>query len=971
MQKRNQSHLAKLQPPRLHRPVLRERLFALLDERSEHAAVWVSGPPGAGKSTLLASYLDERSRPTLWFQVDADDSDPPTFTYFLSTAAAPHRATRRSLPVLTPEHLGDVRAFARKYFQQLFAKLHDGCAVVFDNMHELDDHTPVWQLIDEAIGTIPQGFCAYFISRMRPPAVLAAQQARQTLTEIAWQDLRFTDEEAGRFVRGRAVLDQRALTSLIGRADGWIAGLVLMIGQPHGVGQSPHATEESRQRVFDYFAGDRFDLMRPEQRDSLMRLSWLSEITSDLAAEVCGSEAAIDLLEELYGLQMFTDRRVGRETSYRFHDLFREFLQHRCRQHFTPQQCAGIWRQVAKALERKQLFEPAIQRYLDAGEFGAAAELILKCAPSLLGHGRIEPLRANIRALPEAVVDAQPWLRYWLGIALLHADLAAATQVLTRAHNGFVSTRDRLGRALSAAALINVVYFEYDQFERMAPWLAELDELDRAGLRLDAPSDEIAVLGAIIQAALFQAPAHPRLLPAVRRMRTLLSAPVDVNHRISAAIPLLIYANLIADLPLGDWLLDNVADLVSDSRLTPLNQAYWWLFVGYHMHVRGDSPKAFAAFDRSDAIAADFGLTQTQVLSPTLRSYELQASGDVATSFAVLREVEGRVDLDRNMDSAQYHLSGTLLNLVTMDGPAAARHARLGMEAANRVGSPFFRSHWMWFCAGGLAINDEWDEASAWLDTCWEESVGTYCERHLSGILCIRAYIALRRGEPDEVARYIVAMLEHAKRDDTSTFIRMTLGIKDPVLRFAFERRIDRPYVVELIQRLRVPPGPGAGEDWPFALHIYALGGFRVVRLGQPLQVGRREPRKPLQLLRAIIALGGERVQLSTLQDALWPDQDGDAAKAACDVALHRLRKLLGSADLIRQGGGTVSIDRSLVWVDAWALLEASSETSRRARDPRLAGEFLPDDSDAPWSAAMRERVRRKQSDLGLRQGKA
>lgn len=969
MQKRIQPHLAKLQPPRLHRPVLRERLFAALDARSEHEGVWVSGPPGSGKSTLLASYLDQRSRPTAWFHLDADDSDPPTFTYYLSTAVAAHRATRRALPVLAPEHLGDVRAFARKYFQQLFAKLEEGCAVVFDNVHELSEDTPVWQLLDAALSTVPKGFATYFISRTRPPAILAAHCARQTLVELTWQDLRFSDEEAAQFVRGRATLEPGTLASLIRQADGWIAGLVLMVKQPDGkLERSLNDAEESRQRVFDYFAGDRFALMHPDERDSLMRLSWLSEITGDVAVEVCGSDAPLHLLEALFHLQMFVDRRVGRDTSYRFHDLFRQFLQHRCRQQFTPNECCEIWRRVAKALERKQSFEQAIQRYLDAEEFGAAARLILKSAPSLLGHGRIEPLRANIGALPSNAVDAQPWLRYWLGVALLHTDLVTAAQVLAHAHAGFVEMDDRLGRALSAAASVNVVYFEYDGFERMAPWLAELDELERAGLTLDSPSDEIAVLGAIIQAALFQAPAHPRLLPAVRRMRVLLSAPVDVNHRISAAIPLLIYASLIADFPLGDWLIENVAELVSDSRLTPLNQAYWWLFVGYYMHVRGNSPKAFAAFDRSDAIAADYGLTQTQVLSLTLRSYELQASGDVAASIAVLRDVEGRVDLNRNMDSAQYHLSGTLLNLVTMDGTAAARHARLGMAAANQVGSPFFRSHWMWFCAGGLAINDEWDEASAWLDTCWRESVGTYCERHLSGILAIRAFIALRRSEPDDAARHVVAMLDHAKQHDTSTFIRMSLGIKDPVLRFAFERGIDRPYVVDLIQRLRVPPAPGAGEDWPFALHIYALGGFRVLHQRAPLALGRREPRKPLQLLRAIVALGGERVQLSALQDALWPDQDGDAAKAACDVALHRLRKLLGSAEFIRLSGGTVSVDRSLVWADVWQLLDAPA--GAHLPKAQFEGDFLPDDIDASWSAPMRERVRRRRAQLASgRQG--
>ena len=42
---RQRAQLAKLTRPRLHSPVARERLFALLDAGRERPLVWVSGPP--------------------------------------------------------------------------------------------------------------------------------------------------------------------------------------------------------------------------------------------------------------------------------------------------------------------------------------------------------------------------------------------------------------------------------------------------------------------------------------------------------------------------------------------------------------------------------------------------------------------------------------------------------------------------------------------------------------------------------------------------------------------------------------------------------------------------------------------------------------------------------------------------------------------------------------------------------------
>ncbi|WP_341889828.1 hypothetical protein, partial [Variovorax sp. YR752] len=75
----------------------------------------------------------------------------------------------------------------------------------------------------------------------------------------------------------------------------------------------------------------------------------------------------------------------------------------------------------------------------------------------------------------------------------------------------------------------------------------------------------------------------------------------------------------------------------------------------------------------------------------------------------------------------------------------------------------------------------------------------------------------------------------------------------------------------------------------------------------------------------------------------LWPESDGDLAMDAFEVALRRLRQLLGRPDALRLAGGILWLDRDLVWVDALA----PGAHAHHA--------FLPD-QDAAWAHAARAR---------------
>ena len=155
---------------------------------------------------------------------------------------------------------------------------------------------------------------------------------------------------------------------------------------------------------------------------------------------------------------------------------------------------------------------------------------------------------------------------------------------------------------------------------------------------------------------------------------------------------------------------------------------------------------------------------------------------------------------------------------------------------------------------------------------------------------------------------------------------------------------------------------------WP--VRIFTFGRFSVVKGEAPLAWSRKTPKKPIALLKILLAFGGREVSGRQLSDALWPDEEGDAARNVLAVNLHRLRRLLGENDAVVLHDGRVSLDARRCWADTWTferLLGSAAEASSEARPILLQralalyrGPFLAGDPDEPWALSMRERLRAK-----------
>ena len=190
----------------------------------------------------------------------------------------------------------------------------------------------------------------------------------------------------------------------------------------------------------------------------------------------------------------------------------------------------------------------------------------------------------------------------------------------------------------------------------------------------------------------------------------------------------------------------------------------------------------------------------------------------------------------------------------------------------------------------------------------------------------------------------------------------------------ALEEGIEVPYVQDLIRKRRLIPEkpPLHLENWPWAIRIHTLGGFEFHRDGKPVEFSGKVPKKLLELLKAVIALGGREVREDEICDALWPEADGDMAHQSFAMTLHRLRQLLGMGKAIQLREGRLSLDPRYCWVDVRAFedflsqaetlwkegnKDSGAELTRKAV-ALYKGPFLPREMEEPWILSAQERLR-------------
>jgi len=194
----------------------------------------------------------------------------------------------------------------------------------------------------------------------------------------------------------------------------------------------------------------------------------------------------------------------------------------------------------------------------------------------------------------------------------------------------------------------------------------------------------------------------------------------------------------------------------------------------------------------------------------------------------------------------------------------------------------------------------------------------------------------------------------------------------------ALEGGIETDYVRSLIKTRALSPDVSSlgANEWPWTFQVYTLGRFKLLKEDKPIEFPSKAQRRPIELLKVLVAYGGQDVAEDRITSALWPRIDGDSAHRSFNTTLHRLRKLLGEDKALALREGRLSLDRRYWWIDTWALEDATEklQSAMRGSLERLhpekvaemaerllslyRGAFMGEDMDEAWYLAARERLR-------------
>lgn len=953
----------------------------MLDAQNYRLTIVQAGP-GYGKSTALAA-LPAAGHQTVWYHLDADDTDPLVFfSHLIYSFIA-------VFPDISAAPLAQLEAWERNgritpwtpivdtLINELTQSDPHPLFLVLDDAHHLENSPQIQQILDRLISHVPSHLHVILATRypLKLPN-LVTWRVRGELLEIGQAELVFTPNEIVNLFKEQydLTLTANQVHEITTHTEGWAIALQL-VGQWLKIGGKATLPEAlarlSGSDLFAYLTQEVLAQQSPDIQEFLRVTAVFRQMTPDLCNDLRNANDSHQHLRYLEENGLFVVS--SGDGTVRYHHLFHGLLRHQ----IPEAEKKAIHKQAAHCCQKDGRPTEAVYHLLAAQDFEAAAQELDSLGRKMVRAGRLDTLVNWIRSLPPNILQNHPPLLVYLGdAARLHSrfDEALGWYQQAETRSRLLGKLPAIGQALRGQARIYLDTVNPNQAEQLLQEALRLsdgqeDRESRARL-LDLLAENLVNQGRAKDGETYRKQA--------RELRQEGPGEAELSTRVLLRTGQLAQARR---------LLEKLAEKErQEPVLHPRSHRETLLLLSLILSLQGEADMAYQCAiegtERGQALDSPFVTAVGHMRQGHAWLLQKNEPGyhKAQHCFNEAINISEALDVPRLKVEAYWGL----VQAQGFPGDLESAHhsATRGLELAQAAGD-----EWVMGCisvsmGASYALAQQGDEAAVWLNQAqqgFRECGDTYGEA--TSWLWL-SYIRLQKGDMARLDQNSAELLSLIQTYDYNyLFQRRTLlgppdpRIMTPILIHAREAEnhtfIARQILSQMgLEKVQLHPG--------YQLRLQLLGSFRSWRGTIEIDAAEWKRKKARQMFLFLLTNRHTFWEREQIYESLWPNLDPEQAKRdfkiAYSVLLNVLQPQRGrnapSAYIIRDGSKYGWSSTADVWLDVdefESLIKQGDAVYRqdtvraiplyRQAVQLYQGEFLQEFPYEEWCSEERERL--------------
>ena len=404
-----------MEQPILKAQAPRTALMKLLDGLSAKRFIYIHAPAGFGKTVSSLLWLEHREKTIglkrAWVSLDEYDNKTSEFCKRFVTALAGIQPENDALKELVTHQVFNTSPVEfTLHALDVLTKEQNEIIVVLDDLHIIKNDE-ILKLIPIFFKRLPTNFTIMLLSRTTLPDSLSEMAAKEELAVIDAGYLQFSSGEIKvLFDKNGRFLSSRQADEILASTGGWAIGIRALLMSD----EKSYNIDLTGRYLESFLKSHVWERWNDRLRYFMTLISVAEELTPDLCEYLTADEKLLkkipvtEMLAELLRENAFL-RETGNNT-YRFHDLFREFLMHMLEER-DESLLDRQWDRIADYFHRKKDYFRAVAYYTKGKNDNGIANSLYHMYDYYSSYASIEDTLYSIHlSVNESIVDKHPFL---------------------------------------------------------------------------------------------------------------------------------------------------------------------------------------------------------------------------------------------------------------------------------------------------------------------------------------------------------------------------------------------------------------------------------------------------------------------------------------------------------------------------------------------------------------------------------